>query len=237
MAQKLSIEGLQATIGYLYLLSFCPPERVPEFRQASDPLRTGLALKAGMSSEDYIALAFPEACRRIAAFHLGTREPNQQVVAALTKAARNGQASPLSAWTFGLLLSMLSRSPARAKAENRLRASKGCRFCAAPCRYGFFAMVSKPNYDLLHRLLEKEIKKPKEEQDPVQAAWSFATGHLWRSLGLEQGYVTADHLGNLAYCLLTLGTAKSRYPLAERQFEGFQAANQARIRRYAADTG
>jgi hypothetical protein len=236
MPQSLSIKGLQATIGYLYLLSFCPPERVKEFQQAGDPLRTGLALEAGMSSpEDHFAQVVPEACRRIAAFHLGTRKPNERVVAALAKAAHVAHANPLSVWVFGLLLSMLARMPARAKAENRPRASKGCQFCASPCRYGFFAMVSKPNYELLHSLLEAEAQKPAQDQDPIQATWSFTTGQLWRSLGLKQGYTTADHLGNLSYCLLALGMSKSRYVLPEKELQAFQAANQARIRRYGAD--
>lgn len=62
------------------------------------------------------------------------------------------------------------------------------------------------------------------------AVWSFATALLWRAPGARQGYVSAAHLGNLAYCLLTLGTARSRYPLPEGQLKAFQAANQALTR-------
>jgi hypothetical protein len=230
MTQELSIQGLQATIGYLYLLSFCPPERVPEFKQAGDPLRAGLALQAGMSVPDYFAQAVPEACRRIVAFHQRTREPDRGTTATLAEAARIAHANTIAATIFANQMAQIAGLPGRAKADNRLRRNKGCQFCAAPCRYGFFALVSKPNYDLLHKLLEAETQKPKQDQDPVKAAWSFATGHLWRSLGLEQGYITADHLGNLAYCLLTLGMSKSRYVLPEEELQAFQAANQALIR-------
>jgi hypothetical protein len=229
MAQKLSIEGLQATIGYLYLLSFCPPERVLEFKQAGDPLRAGLAQRAGMDAPGYFAQAVPEACRRIVAFHQRTREPDEETVALLAETARIAHQNTPSATIFANQMARITGLPGRAKAENRLRPSKGCQFCAAPCRYGFFALVSKPNYALLHKLLEEEAQKPADEQDPVRAVWSFATGHLWRTLGLEQGYTTADHLGNLAFCLLTLGTAKSRYPLPDERFQAFQTANQALI--------
>jgi hypothetical protein len=228
VTQRLSITGLQATIGYMYLLSFCPPEQVLEFKQAGDPLRAGLALKAGMSAARYFAQAVPEASRRVVAFHQRTREPDDKIVADLTEAVRIAHTGPAVA-ALDRRLTQITGLPGRAKPENRLRASKGCQLCAAPCRYGFFALVSKPSYDLLHKLLEAEAQQPAQDQDPVKAARTFATGHLWRSLGLEQGYVTADHLGNLAYCLLTLGMSKSRYVLPEKQMQAFQAANQALI--------
>ena len=229
MPKQLSIKGLQATIGYVYLLSFCPPERVLEFKQAGEPLRAGLALDAGMSAADYFAQAVPEACRRIVAFHQRSREPDDGLVDDLTQAIRAAHKSPAAAEAVSLHLARVAGLPGRAKPENRLRASKGCQFCAAPCRYGFFALVSKPNYDLLHQLLEEEAREPKAEQDPVGAAWTFATGHLWRTLGSRQGYISTTHLGNLAYCLLTLGTAKSRYPLPDDEFQTFQVVNQALI--------
>jgi hypothetical protein len=230
MPQKLSIEGLQATIGYLYLLSFCPPERVLEFRQAGEPLRIGLALEAGTTLTDYFAQAVPEACRRIAAFHQRRREPDDEIVASLVGAARVAHASPLAARTFAARIDGVAELPERAKSENRLRRSGGCRFCAAPCRYGFFALVSKPNYGLLQQLLRAETQKPEAERDPVGAAWTFATGHLWRTLGAQQAYTTRAHLGNLSYCLLTLATAKSRYPLPSDEYRAFQMPNQAMIR-------
>ena len=230
MTQRLSVNGLQATIGYLYLLSFCPPERTKEFQQAGEPLRAGLALEAGLAPPDYFARAVPEACRRIVAFHQRTREPDGEMVSALIEAARAAHAHSLAAAVFNDQMARVAGLPGRAKPENRLRQSKGCQFCAAPCRYGFFALATKPNYDLLRQLLGAEAQKPAAEQDPVRAARTFATGHLWRALGSRQGYISTAHLGNLAYCLLTLGTAKSRYPLPEEQFQAFQAANQALIR-------
>ena len=130
-------------------------------------------------------------------------------------------------------MARIAALPGRAKPANRLRHRRGCQFCTAPCCYGFFVLTSKPHYALLHQLLETEAQKPKAERDPVGAAQSFATAHLWRALGTRQGYITATHLGNLAYCLLTLGMAKSRYPLPETQFEAFQRVNQALVGRAA----
>lgn len=234
MPRQLSIQGLQATIGYLYLLSFCPPERVLEFRQAGEPLRTGLALEAGMDAADYFARAVPEACRRIVAFHQRTREPDGSLVMDLAEAARIAHASTSAAVDFGSRMARIAQLPGRAKPDNRLRASKGCQFCAASCRYGFFTLVSRPNYDLLRQLLDVEARKPPGEQNLVETMRGFATAHLWRALGTRQGYVSAAHLGNLAYCLLTLGTARSRYPLPEAQFEAFQSVNQRAIRDWPA---
>jgi len=234
MTNKLSIEGLQVTIGYLYLLSFCIPERIHEFGEAGSLLRKGLALKAGLTEAEYFERVLPEACRRIVAFHQRTRQPESKTIEALTESARQALFGAQQATSFQAQMAQMSASPARAKPDQRLRASKGCQFCAAPCRYGFFALTTKPNYALLKKLLAAEAQKPSGEQDPLQAGWSFATAQLWRALGTEQGYISPFHLGNLAYCLLTLGMAKSRYPLPEGQYQKFQEANQALIQTWPA---
>ena len=230
--KTLSIEGLQATIGYLYLLSFCPLERILEFKQAGAPLRAGLALKSGLPTADYFQQAVPEACRRIVAFHHGTRRPDDGTVNELIESARLAHVNSTGAAIFQSQMEKVATSPKRAKHDRRLRSDRGCQFCATPCRYGYFIVVSKPNFDLLNKLMDAEAQKPPDEQDPLKAAWGFATGHLWRTLGTEQGYISATHLGNLAYCLLSLGMAKSRYPLPEGQYQAFQEANQALIQNW-----
>ena len=232
MTKTLSIEGLQTTIGYLFLLSFCPPERILEFKQAGAPLRAGLALRDGLAVDEYFERAVPEACRRIAAFHQRSKNPDQVVVDDLTEAARLAHANPVGAAVFEARMTQVTASPERAKLDKRLRPEKGCQFCAAPCRYGYFVLVTDPNFDLLHKLLQAEAGKPTQEQDPLKAAWSFATGHLWRALGTEQGYISASHLGGLAYCLLSLGMAQSRYPLPEEQYHAFQQTNQTMIQNW-----
>jgi len=235
MSQPLPTEGLQMTISYLYLLSFCPPEHISHLKQSSELLRTGLSNKAELSEEDYFAKVIPEACRRIVAFHQNTREPDEDLVAELSKLAKVADSSPEAAWEFSTQMTKIAQLPERAKQKNRLRSNQGCQFCATPCLYGYFAMVSKPNYDHLNELLETELKKPKEEQDPLHVIWTFAMGHLWRTVGLRQGYVSANHLGNLGYCLLTLGMAKSRYPFPAEKMEAFQQANQALIENWGKD--
>jgi len=228
----LSVEGLQATIGYLYLLSFCPPEHVLAFQQASAPLRQGLARQAQISEPEYFSRVLPEACRRIVAFHQGTREPDAVAVNTLVEAVFNTLNDPLSVGIFQAEMAGLAALPARAKPGKRLRSTRGCQFCRAACRYGYFCLVTEPNFDLLGKFLEAETKKPSGEQDPLQAAWTFANAHLWRALGTEQGYISADHLGNLAYCLQVLSASASRYPLPEEQYQGFQDANQSLIQNY-----
>ena len=46
----------------------------------------------------------------------------------------------------------------------------------------------------------------------------------------KEGFISADHLGNLSYCLLMLGTAKSRFAMPEAQLTRFQELNQNTIR-------
>ena len=234
MANTFSIESLQGTIGYLYRLSFCPPEHIHEFCQAGSFLRKGLALAAGLPEEQYFEQSLPEACQRIAAFHLGTRQPGQIIVEELSTSARQALDDPQGATRFQNLMAQLAAAPGRSRPDHRLRPSKGCQFCSAACRYGYFALVTRPNYALLKNILEDEARKPPGDQDPLQAGWSFATSLLWRALGSEQGYISPDHLGNLAYCLLVLGMARSRYPLPEEQLQKFQAANQALIENWPA---
>ncbi|MBN1993457.1 MAG: hypothetical protein JW953_12220 [Anaerolineae bacterium] len=232
MSNPLPTAGLQMTIAYLHLMAFCPPEYIWHLKASSEPLRQGLAKQAGLSPEEYLAKVLPEACRRIVAFHQDTKEPDEAVVMALTTAATEAETSPEAAWRFSQKLASLAEESERAKAKNRLQGKKGCQFCQSPCAYGFFTMVSKPNYDHLRELLEAETKKSLEEQDVVNTVWSFAMGHLWRTLGIKQAYISADHLGNLGYCLLTLGTAKSRYPFAANKMETFQQANQVMIKNW-----
>lgn len=226
---------LQATIGYLYLLSFCPPGRAWELHLASEPLRKGLGMRAGLSPDQFLALARPEACRRIVAFHERTREPRKELVGSLVQMAALAEQGPDGVRTLSEGMAVLAGLPGRAKPENRLRRSRGCQHCAAACRYGFFNLVTRPNYSLLHSLLEQEAAKPVHRQDPLGTLWAFAIAHLWRTLGVELAYISASHLGNLAFCLLALGTSQSRRPVPETEVSLLQQANQKLIRSWPHD--
>ena len=75
-----------------------------------------------------------------------------------------------------------------------------------------------------------ENKKIAAERNPVNVLWTYTTTHLWKVLGKNEGFISADHLGNLSYCMLMLGTAKSRFPMPEAQLTRFQEMNQNTIR-------
>src|SRR3990172_179035 len=220
---------LQATIGYLHLLSFCPPNRAWELRLASEPLRKGLGLRGGLSADEFLAAAQPEACRRIVSFHERTREPRPAVVVSLVEMAGLAEKGPVGVQILAEGMAVLAGLPGRAKPDNRLRRNKGCQLCVAACRYGYFNLVTRPNYSLLRGLLEQEAAKPADQQDPLGTLWTFAIGHLWRTLGVELAYISASHLGNLAFCLLTLGTSQARRPVPEQEYGLLQQANQKLI--------
>ncbi|MBN1265838.1 MAG: hypothetical protein JXA25_10115 [Anaerolineales bacterium] len=223
-------QGLQQTASYLHLLSFCPPEHIYNFKQAGGPLRQALAQRAGLKTPAYFAETVPEACQKIIEFYLAKQTPNERFAGTLTHSARLAHQSPRAAWVFSTLMALLAGSPGRSSEQNRLRKSRGCQYCAAPCRYGHFVLISHPDYSLLHQMLEENAAKPEKEQDPLQTTWRFALAHLWRSLGITQAYISSAHLGNLAYCLLVLGMANARFPFPSEELKQFQAANQLLIR-------
>ena len=121
----------------------------------------------------------------------------------------------------------------RAKSDQRLHRNKGCRFCENPCAYGYFSLVSEPRFDLLRLLLDAEKDKAPAEKSAVRAAWSYSVSHLTQAAGVGKELIATPHLGDLAYCLLMLSMAKSRYPLPEKQVQIFQSRNQQMIAKLA----
>jgi cell pole-organizing protein PopZ len=230
MSQEIPVGSIKKTIAYFYLLSFCPPEKVPELKRILAPFRESMAKEAGMSQKALFAHAIPEACARIVAYHQGTREPDKKAVKALTAAAQKADSSKKSAAAFQERMNEIWQLPGRAKPENRLHRKKGCALCQSACRYGYFSLVSEPQLSELQMLLEAEAQKPAGEQNPFNPVWGFAIAHLARITGVEQGLISAEHLGNLAFCLLLLATAKSRKPMPEEQLKIFQEATQRLIK-------
>jgi hypothetical protein len=234
MTTNISAETLKKTITYFYMLSYCPPTHLKEFNTASEELRKRLAKEAGLAQTKFFAEATPQVCWRIVAFSQNSREPDKKLVDQLAKVAKDASKNQKSLDAFQDKMLEIAALPGRAKAENRLHRKKGCRFCETPCRYGYFSLVSDPHFDLLQRILEAETSKAKNEQNPISPVWAFAISHLMRLLGTESGYISAEHLGNLAFCLLMLSIAKSRYPLPEQQITAFQEANQRLIQNWPA---
>ena len=120
--------------------------------------------------------------------------------------------------------------PGRAKMSNRLHRNKGCSLCQAPCQYAFFTLISEPDFKSLLAMLGAENQKIAAERNPINVLWTYTTTHLWKTLEAQEGFISADHLGNLSYCLLMLGTAKSRFAMPEAQLTRFQEMNQNTIR-------
>jgi hypothetical protein len=229
MTKGIAVWPLKRTIGYYYLLAYCPPEHIGDLKKAAKPLREDLARQADMTLTDYFSQATPEVCRRIVAFHQNSREPDQEIVDALTGKALPADRGRRKVEAFQEEMTRVAELPQRAEPDDRLHRRRGCQFCAAPCHYGYFTLVSDPRFDVLRMMLEEELQKPDAEQSLLYALWGFAIGHLSRALGVRAGWATAEHLGNLAYCLLTLATAKSRLPFPEEQLATLQEANQVLI--------
>jgi hypothetical protein len=229
MTEKISAENVKTAITYFYLMSFCPPEHMQDFHEIGAPLRQGLAEKAGLSEEEFLAQVTPEACHRMLAFHQDTREPDKETEARLTALAMEAHKGPEEAAAYQEEMAKMAEMPERAKADNRLHRKKGCAFCERPCHYGYFSLISDPQYPKLLKMLHMENEKAPGERDAVQVLWSFSIEHLWGPLELPKGYISVEHLGNMAYCLLLLGMAKSRFALPEKQILAFQEANQKLI--------
>jgi hypothetical protein len=229
MAKGLPAGTLKKTIAYYYLLSYCPPEMIADFKKNTATLRQKLAKQAGMKVGDYFKQAVPEVCWRVVSFHETTREPNPEFVEPLTKAARQAEKNPEKAAAFQAEMSKVARLQSRALPENRLHRKKGCDYCRLPCHYGYFSLVSDPDFRELQRLMGVEAARPSGEQSPLRPVWAFTFTHLGKVLEAESGFIHRTHAGNLAFCLLMLSMAKSRLPLPEEQIQIFQAANQALI--------
>ena len=225
---------LKRTIAYIYLVTYCPPKKLNDLAQAGAPLRRRLAHQAGMAESEFFKTALPEVCSHIAAYHEHSRAGDPERVAGLLKTLVSAGRSVEGARAFQAEMAAVAALPERAKPENRLHRRKGCVFCAAPCQYGYFSLVSEPAFPAPRRILEKEIEKPRPDQNAVVSILAFTRFHLWRTLGVRQDHITPRHLGNMGYCLLLLGIARSRYPFPAEKVQLFQELNQATIKRQAA---
>ncbi len=218
------------TLHYFYLLSFCPAEKLETLQQSAAGLLDVIFADCSDNREECLQQLCAEAASRILSFHTASRFPDEAQVAALAERMLHAQESAQSLRAFQVLMDEIAALPGRAAPDNRLHRRKGCRFCETPCRYGYFSLISDPDFKLLQKMLEEENSKPAGEQDPIRATWAYGAVHLWRLLGVKQGFVTPYHLGNMTYCLLMLSTARSRFALPEKQITLYQAANQKLIR-------
>ncbi len=231
MSKTIPAGSMKKAIAYLHLLSFCPGEKLTEFKRNTAPMLKEMAERAGLKDKVFLAEALPEACRLITAFHQATREPDPKLVETLVEAARTADKNAISLTAFKEQMSRVASLPGRVKPENRLHRNKGCRLCAAPCLYGYFTLVSDPLFSRLQELFAEESGKPANKRTPLMPVYVFTVDHLLKIYGTEEGYCEKIHMGNLAFCLLLLGMAKSRMAFPEAQTRLFQEANQEFIHR------
>lgn len=223
MAGELPAESIRRTIGYYYLVAYCPAGQIGALREAAEPLRRELAGQAGLGMGDYFPLVIPEVCQRIVAFHQGTRGPDGALVQALVEVTKEADSSAEGAAAFQAQMTKIAALPQRARSEKRLHRRRGCMLCAAPCGYGYFSLISEPRFDVLQQALQQA---PERGRSQIFALWEFTVGHVDGMLGGGHGHTAPEHLANLAYCLLSLATAKSRYPFPEAPMRALQQANQ-----------
>ena len=230
------VDTLKKSIAYFYLLSFCPPMRIADFYRSTAAMRKALAKSAGMSEAAYFKMIIPEVCRRIVAFHQNTREPSQHWIDALVNTAQEAHKNPAKTQAFQVEMSRVARLPQRAKPEGRLHRKKGCALCRLPCFYGYFTLVSDPQFGQLQAFFTAEANRSAAEQNPLNPIYGFTFDHITSLTGTEEGYLFANHMVNLSYCLLLLGMAKSRQALPEEQLRMLQETNREFILRTRAGT-
>jgi hypothetical protein len=224
--KAISAEAIRKSISFFYLLSFWPPALLDQFIRVTQAMRDGLASESGMDSGAFFRHVVPEVSRRVVAFHQGTREPDPIYVDGLMAATLNADKNPDFLKAYQAKMAEIAMLPGRTKPENRLHRNKGCAYCATPCRYGFFTLVSEPKLSGLQELLASEAAKPAAEQSPLIPAYRFTFQHLAGLTNSSAGAIIIEHMANLSYCLLMLGMAKSRLSLPEKELQQFQSANQ-----------
>ena len=230
MATSISKEAIKKMVCYYYLVSFWTPEYIGELKKTSRKMRTKYARETGLKMKEFTDLVVPEVARRIMAFHTATPEPEKTAVEELTRVMKGSDNNPKKAAAFQAAMREVSAHLNRAKVNKRLHNQKGCRFCTAPCQYGYFSLMSEPDFITLMAMLDAENHKIAEERNAVNALWMYSREHFWSVIEKQEGYISAYHLGNLSYCLLMLGTAKSRFVLPEKELLTYQALNQRTIR-------
>ena len=234
MVDVIPVEVVKRAIAYYYLIAFCPTAKIDHFRDSSAPLRRRIVQESGMTETDFNKIVLPQVCWRIVSFHQDSQEPSKEMVDALVERARMADNSPEDAYEFQRELAQVAELPGRSKPDNRLHRKKGCRLCFTPCYFGYFTLVSEPHFLGLQRIFDEELQKPVMDQNAVLAVLAFTRYHLWRTMGVKMDLITPHNTGNLAYCLLMLGIAKSRYIFPEEKVRTFQGLNQSHILRRAA---
>lgn len=234
MPPTLTPEAIRKMVSYYYLLAYGPPQYFEDNQRASRAMRTRLAEANSLSLEEFREAAAAESAFRMAAFQGATRSPEKSMVEMLRRVLLRADGNQEEQANFLKVMLAVTAHPGRAKENNRLHRQKGCAFCTMPCRYGFFTLMVEPDFKTLLGMLDAENQKLAAERDPVLVLWSYTTRQIWNLLEAKNGVISPIHLGNLSYCLLLLGTAKSRFALPEKELQAYQRLSQAKIQELGA---
>jgi hypothetical protein len=227
MSITLSAAAVKKAIVYYYLLSYCDPQNIGELYEKLTSFRKAQVAGLEINEDLYFQAVLPEVCQRIVGFHCDTRNPDESMVNALRETAAKAHQSPQDAETFQQQMRIIQSLPERALPDNRLHRRKGCAFCLQPCSYGFFTLVSEPDFKVLKQMLDAELQRDRATQSAIRPIWYFTSAHMAKVMHFEEEFsISKQYLGNLSYCLLMLATAKSRIALREEKLQIYQQINQ-----------
>ena len=229
MAGKINADMIRQMVCYYYLVNYWAPDYIDTLVSVSEEMRQVLAKQIGLSVEEFSNLIIPEVASRIMTFHQASPKPDPEAVNVLSQVMKRADHDLAGATAYQRVMDVIAIHPGRAKPENRLHNQKGCKFCMTPCRYGYFSLMSEPDFVSLKAMLDAENQKLADQRNGVNVLWKYTREHFWGVIGAKEGYIAPEHLGNLAYCLLMLGTAKSRFALPEKELLVIQALNQRAI--------
>lgn len=230
MSTPLSAAAIKKAIVYYYLLAYCDPQNIVYLYEKLTSFRKAQVAGLNISEDVYFPAILPEVCQRIIGFHRDSRLADETMIQTLVKTAAKAHQSPQDAQVFQTQMSIVQKLPERALPDNRLHRRKGCAYCLQPCAYGFFTLVSEPDFKVLKQMLDAELQRDRATQSAIRPIWHFTSSHLAQLLHLDQEImISKHHLGNLSYCLLMLATAKSRMTLREEKLQVYQQINQRYI--------
>ena len=231
MREGIPAQQIRKGINFLYLLYFCPTNKLSAFSAEAKKYTQELERLTSSNNVSILDI-YLAACSRIIEFHTNSREVDEDILSGLVGSAIHALKSEENLTMFQIEMETIRALPQRTDMKNRLHRKKGCFLCERPCRYGYFSLISDPNFSNLLTHLREESDKDLEEKNVIRAVWTFTIKHLWEVMDCNQAFIGADHLGNLSYCMLLLATAKSRFSFPEKLMLFFQESNQVSISNY-----
>jgi hypothetical protein len=223
------MSNLKKVISHIYLNYWIHEEFSDQVLNKSRDIIQNMTKPTEMKSEEFFNKLSLEACKSIVAFHQNKNKPDEKLVKELHTQVLNIYEKDNVSSAFLDCVRKITESPGRVSINNRIQPKKGCKLCKKPCGYGFFVLIGDPDFSRMGEVLKKESEKPVNQQIPIITLWAFAQEFFQEKLDASSLLITPEHLGNLCYCLLTIGTSKSRYDFPEKQMKSFQEVNQSLI--------